>query len=61
MPKVKKKSRLLKKRASLPAAYPWIKVPRPEGLPLPKKVIEANEMLRKMNWEGSQFGPNANK
>jgi hypothetical protein len=59
MPKVNKKLRLQKEGNALPGAYPWIKVPRPEGLPLPKKVVEINEMLRKMNWEGSQFGPNA--
>jgi hypothetical protein len=63
MPKVSKKlmRRVQKKSKSLPAAYPWICVPRPEGAPIPKKVIEMNEMLKKIKWNAPGFGPNANK
>ena len=61
MPKVSKKSRLQKKRKTLPVAYAWIEVRRPEGIPIPKKVHEANEMLKNVIWHDPRFGPNATK
>lgn len=61
MPKASKKLGLRKNKKSLPTAYPWIIVPRPEGRPLPKKVVEINKMLAEGNitWHDPRFGPNA--
>lgn len=61
MAKVSKKAmkKLLKKGKSSSEAYPWIRVPRPEGIPVSKKTAEMNELLRNVRWLDPRFGPNA--
>ena len=48
-----------KKSKPLPSAYPWIRVPRPEGVPIPEKVHEMNRILKDIVWDDPRFGPNA--